>query len=234
MPWRLEKKAERISKYYDRSQPRKCCSSLSLRNRKCWIWNLYFRCSRHYRVYRINWYNAKKISWNHNDSEVWTGNAGSGTTSGKATAESTVKIDTTTQKNLVKSQWFRGLNRKCWIWNYFRWSHCRVYRINWYNNAKKNLVKLQRLVNIRIDSKLSSLRGGNLKCWIWRHYRINWYNKNADVVSSELFIFGKEKKKLVKSPQGKNSSQDFSEKNQKRKKRQHTLLLFVRCFCISS
>ena len=59
---------------------------------------------------------------------------------------------------------------------------------------KKNLVKLQRLVNIRIDSKLSSLRGGNLKCWIWRHYRINWYNKNADVVSSELFIFGKEKK----------------------------------------
>ena len=32
---------------------------------------------------------------------------------------------------------FRGRNRKCWIWNYFRCSHCRVYRINWYNNAKK-------------------------------------------------------------------------------------------------
>ena len=89
------------------------------------------------------------------------------------------------------------------IWNYFRCNHCRVYRINWYNNAKKNLVKLQRLANIRIDPKLSSLRGGNQKCGIWnsyfqcsshcRVYRINWYNNNAAVVSSELFIFGKEK-----------------------------------------
>ena len=65
-------------------------------------------------------------------------------------------------------------------------------------------MKLQRLAYIRIDPKLSSLRGGNRKCWIWnsyfqcschcRHYRINWYNNNAAVVSSEFFIFRKEEK----------------------------------------
>ena len=132
MPWRLEKKAERIGKYYDRSQPRKCCSSLSLRNRnrKCWIWNLYFRCSRHCRVYRINWYNnTKKLvksQWLANimidpnlvsavaasASEAGTGNAESETTSGAATAESTEWIDTTTQK---KISW----NYNCWpiLWS---------------------------------------------------------------------------------------------------------------------
>ena len=150
MPWRLEKKAERIGKYYDRSQPRKCCSSLSLRNRnrKCWIWNLYFRCSSHCRVYRINWYNTKKL------------------------VKSLVGqyYDRSQPCECCSSLSFRGRNRKCWIWNYFRCSHCRVYRINWYNNAKKNLVKLQLLANIMIDPKLSSLRGGNRKCWIWNSY----------------------------------------------------------------
>ena len=100
---------------------------------------------------------------------------------------------------------FRGRNRKCWVWNYFRCSHCRVYRINWYNDAKKKSREITTVGQYYDRSQTQQPQRRepemlNLKFLLpvqlpghCRHYRINWYNNNAAVVSSELFIFWKEK-----------------------------------------
>ena len=56
MPWRLEKKTERLGQYHDRSQPCECCS-LSPRIRKCGIW----KCFR----FRRSYFRRRSFRWDH-------------------------------------------------------------------------------------------------------------------------------------------------------------------------
>ena len=118
---------------------------------------------------------------------------------------------------------FRGRNRKCWIWNYFRCSHCRVYRINWYNNAKKiswNYNCWPILWSIP-NSAASEAGTGNAESEILTSSaaarplqtlpnKLIQQQRSCRIIGT---FYIPKRKKLVKSPQGRNSSQDFNEKN---------------------